>query len=168
MLVVTASMDLREKIIPFDELISWGDSRRKEGKRIVATNGCFDLLHPGHVLYLQQARLEGDLLVVGINGDASVRELKGPTRPLNSEHDRAMVVAALESVGAVTIFPQVRATEFINRVKPHIYVKGGDYSLETLNPEERERVEQHGGKIVLIPFVPGKSTTALLRKAEGK
>ena len=102
--------------------------------------------------------------MVGINGDQSVRELKGPDRPLNDEQDRAAVVAALESVEAVCIFAERAATRFLAAAQPDIYIKGGDYTLETLNQEERRTVEQAGGRIVIIPFVPGKSTTALLKK----
>ena len=111
---------------------------------MVATNGCFDLLHVGHVRYLAAARRLGDVLVVGLNGDESVRALKGEGRPLNSEHDRAEVLAALESVNYVTIFPQVRATAFLEASQPAVYVKGGDYKLETLNPEERGALQRCG------------------------
>lgn len=137
---------------------------REAGRRIVVTNGCFDLLHVGHVAYLEAARGEGDLLLVGVNGDQAVRELKGPGRPINHESDRAAVVAALESVDAVHVFPGTRAADFLRAARPDIYVKGGDYTLETLDPVERKVVEDGGGRIVLIPFVPGKSTTALVQK----
>ena len=137
---------------------------RASGKRLVATNGCFDLLHLGHVTYLEQARLQGDALLVGLNGDQSVRQLKGPDRPVTPEEDRAGVLAALESVDGVCIFADTRATEFLAAAQPDIYVKGGDYTLDTLNQDERRAVEQGGGRIVIIPFVPDKSTTALLKK----
>jgi len=130
----------------------------------VVTNGCFDILHLGHVTYLEAARQFGDALLVGINGDAAVRELKGPGRPVNSEGDRAAVLAALESVGAVCIFPEKTMTRFLAAARPDIYVKGGDYTPDTLNPDERRAVEAAGGRIKIIPFVPGKSTTALLEK----
>ena len=131
---------------------------------LVFTNGCFDLLHLGHVTYRQTARNQGDALLVGVNSDNSVRSLKGPLRPLNNEHDRAAVLAALQAVDAVCIFPETRATRFLEQAQPDIYVKGGDYTLDTLNQEERRAVESHGGRIVIIPFVPGKSTTGLLEK----
>ena len=137
---------------------------RASGKRLVATNGCFDLLHLGHVTYLEQARLQGDALLVGLNGDGSVRQLKGPERPVTPETDRAAVLAALESVDGVCIFAEQTATRFLAAAQPDIYVKGGDYTLDTLNQDERRAVEQHGGRIVIIPFVPGKSITALLKK----
>ena len=124
----------------------------------------FDLLHLGHVTYLENARNFGDALLLGVNGDAGVRELKGPTRPVNSEGDRAGVLAALESITAVCIFPEKTATNFLAAAQPDIYVKGGDYTLETLNQDERRAVESAGGKIMLVPFVPEKSTTSLLEK----
>jgi rfaE bifunctional protein nucleotidyltransferase chain/domain len=155
--------NLEAKIISYDQLPAWREKKRGHGK-LVVTNGCFDLLHLGHVTYLQSARNLGDALLVGVNGDAAVRGLKGQGRPLNSEFDRAAVLAALESVSYVCIFPDVRATEFLARAKPDIYVKGGDYTLETLDQNERRTVEGNGGKIHLISFVPGKSTTAVLQK----
>ncbi len=137
---------------------------RASGKRLVVTNGCFDLLHLGHVTYLETARQQGDALLLGLNGDDAVRQLKGPERPVNAENDRAAVLAALESVDGVCIFTEPTATRFLAAAQPDIYVKGGDYTLATLNQEERRKVEQAGGRIVIIPFVPGKSTTALLNK----
>jgi rfaE bifunctional protein nucleotidyltransferase chain/domain len=137
---------------------------RAKGKKLVVTNGCFDLLHLGHITYLESARATGDALLVGINSDASVRELKGSDRPVNNELDRAAVVAALESVSATCVFTDKSATRFLQVAQPDVWVKGGDYTLETLNQEERRIVESAGGKIVLIPFVPGKSTTSLLEK----
>ena len=157
-------MDFRQKLIPCHALAQWRQDFRRTGRKLVVTNGCFDLLHLGHVTYLQAARQKGDALLVGINGDAAVRGLKGEGRPVNNETDRALVVAALESVTAAVIFPDIRATAFLELARPDIYVKGGDYTLETLNPEERRIVEAAGGSIVLIPFVPGKSTTGLLEK----
>lgn len=134
------------------------------GRRLVVTNGCFDILHAGHVTYLENARDQGDALLVGLNGDGSVRQLKGDGRPVNAENDRALVLAGLESVTGVCIFPQRSATDFLKVAQPDIYVKGGDYTLETLNPAERAAVESGGGKIVIIPFLPGKSTSGLLQK----
>ncbi len=137
---------------------------RASGKRLVVTNGCFDLLHLGHVTYLETARNQGDALLVGVNSDQAVRQLKGPQRPVTSEEDRAAVLAALESVDAVCIFHEKTATRFLAAAQPDIYVKGGDYTLDTLNQEERKAVEGAGGRIVIISFVPGKSTTTLLKK----
>ena len=137
---------------------------RATGKRLVVTNGCFDLLHVGHVTYLENARNQGDALLIGVNGDDAVRQLKGPDRPVTGESDRAAVLAALESVDGICIFPEKTATRFLEAASPDVYVKGGDYTLETLNVHERRAVELAGGKIVIIPFVPGKSTTAILKK----
>ena len=135
------------------------------GKALVFTNGCFDLLHVGHVRYLREARALGDALVVAVNGDASVRALKGPTRPINSEDDRAEVLAALECVDFVVIFHTERVTEVVRTIRPHIYAKGGDYTVASLDPGERSALEQAGAAIRILPLVPGKSTTATLAKA---
>jgi rfaE bifunctional protein nucleotidyltransferase chain/domain len=128
----------------------------------VATNGCFDLLHFGHVSYLERARQMGDVLVVGLNSDASCRQLKGPARPLVPERQRAAVLAALECVDAVVIFREKRAHRFLAAVQPDIYVKGGDYRPETLDPTERAAMGKATVKI--LPFVPGFSTTGLIKK----
>jgi len=128
------------------------------------TNGCFDLLHVGHVRYLQAARALGDALAVGVNGDKSVRELKGENRPVNNERDRAEVLAALECVDFVTIFPEARATRLLELVRPVVYAKGGDYTAETLNAEERAALEKIGAEIRIIPFEKGYSTSGLLKK----
>ena len=157
-------MDFHGKIIAWDKLPAWRAAMRSSGRKLVVTNGCFDILHLGHVTYLENARNFGDALLIGVNGDAGVRELKGPTRPVNAETDRAAVLAALESITAVCIFPEKTATNFLAAAQPDIYVKGGDYTLETLNQDERRAVESAGGKIMLVPFVPGKSTTGLLEK----
>ena len=157
-------MNFRNKIIVWDKLPAWRDAMRAGGKKLVVTNGCFDLLHLGHVSYLESARNLGDALLVGINGDAGTRQLKGPGRPVNAEADRAAVLAALASVDGVCIFADKSATKFLSAARPDIYVKGGDYTLDTLNQEERRVVESAGGKIVIFPLVPGKSTTALLEK----
>jgi D-glycero-beta-D-manno-heptose 1-phosphate adenylyltransferase len=159
-----APMKFREKIIPWERLSEWRASIRAAGKKLVATNGCFDLLHLGHVTYLEDARNRGEALLVGVNSDASVGQLKGPGRPVNSESDRAAILAALESVDAVCIFTEKSSARFLAAVQPDIYAKGGDYTLESLNQEERRIVEQAGGKVVIIPIVPGKSTTTLLKK----
>jgi D-glycero-beta-D-manno-heptose 1-phosphate adenylyltransferase len=157
-------VNFRDKIIAWDKLAEWRKQFRATGKKLVVTNGCFDILHLGHVTYLENARNFGDALLLGVNGDEGVRGLKGPTRPVNIESDRAAVLAALESVTACCIFPEQTATNFLAAAQPDIYVKGGDYTLETLNQDERRAVESAGGKIVLVPFVPGKSTTSLLEK----
>lgn len=157
-------MNFRDKIIAWDDLPKWRKAFRATGKKLVVTNGCFDILHLGHVTYLENARNFGDALLIGVNSDSAVRGLKGPSRPVNSETDRASVLAALHSVDGVCIFTDTTATKFLAAAQPDIYVKGGDYTLDTLNQDERRAVESNGGKIALVPFVPGKSTTGLLEK----
>jgi D-glycero-beta-D-manno-heptose 1-phosphate adenylyltransferase len=155
---------MRAKIIHTEELAARAQELRAAGKKLVFTNGCFDLLHVGHVRYLQAARALGDILVVGVNGDQSVRELKGAGRPINNERDRAEVLAALECVDLVTVFPEVRATRILEAVAPAVYAKGGDYTAETLNAEERDALEKTGTEIRIIPFEKGYSTSGLLEK----
>ena len=152
------------KIVELQELFHLCEKLRMDGKKIVATNGCFDLLHIGHVRYLQAARALGDFLVVGLNGDRSVRELKGTGRPITTEADRAEVVAALQCVDLVTIFPQMRATQFLLAVRPAIYVKGGDYSPESLDEEERAVLTEIGAATRLVPFETGYSTSGLIEQ----
>jgi len=155
-------------ILALDEVAAYRAQLRKEGRTVVATNGCFDLLHVGHLRYLTEARAFGDFLWVGLNGDASVRELKGLGRPLVPEADRAELLAAWRIVDAVTIFPEVRATEFLKVVQPDVYVKGGDYKPETLNPEEGAALKACGARIEIVHLVPGKSTTSLVKKMAEK
>jgi rfaE bifunctional protein nucleotidyltransferase chain/domain len=138
---------------------------RKQGKTIVTTNGCFDILHVGHVRILKQAKSLGDVLVVGINSDASVRDLKGPERPINNQDDRAELLASLECVDVVSIFTEGTPVEFIKVVKPDIHVKGADYKPQDL--EETPVVESLGGRIEILPLVPQKSTTSLVQKIRG-
>ena len=154
------------KILSHSELSRRADEIRQAGQRLVLTNGCFDLLHVGHVRYLQQARKLGDFLVVAVNGDDSVRALKGAGRPLNSEDDRAEVLAALECVDFVTIFPDVRATQVIEALRPAIYVKGGDYTLESLDPEEVTALKRVGAEIKTLPLISGKSTSSLIERMQ--
>jgi rfaE bifunctional protein nucleotidyltransferase chain/domain len=160
---------LSGKILALDEVAAYREGLRKRGRRVVATNGCFDLLHVGHLRYLTEARALGDFLWVGLNGDASVRELKGEGRPLVAEADRAELLAAWRVVDAVTIFPEVRATSFLRVVQPDIYAKGGDYTVASLNPEEAEALRACDARVEIVKLVPGKSTTNLVKKmAENK
>ena len=152
------------KVLTFDQLAEKAAEFRSAGRKLVATNGCFDLLHVGHVRYLQAARRLGDALVVGVNGDESVRALKGESRPLNSERDRAEVLAGLECVDFVAVFPELRATEFLKCAQPAIYVKGGDYKPETLDAEERAALSEMDTHIEIIPFEPGYSTSGLIKR----
>lgn len=152
------------KVIDLLELAGRCEKLRAAGKKLVATNGCFDLLHVGHVRYLQAARALGDLLVVGLNSDRSVRQLKGAGRPITTENDRAEMLAGLECVDLVTIFPEIRATKFLAAVRPAVYVKGGDYTSATLDEEERAMLKEIGATIRLIPFETGYSTSGLIEK----
>jgi rfaE bifunctional protein nucleotidyltransferase chain/domain len=155
---------MKEKIITAEQASALGTEMRESGRKLVFTNGCFDLLHAGHVRYLQAARKLGDALLVAINGDESVRALKGEGRPLNRAEDRAEVIAALESVDHVVIFPEVRATQLLERVRPAIYVKGGDYTPASLHSDERAALERIGTEIRILPFEAGHSTSGLLEK----
>ena len=137
---------------------------QKGKKKVVFTNGCFDILHAGHVKYLARARELGDLLVVGLNSDASVKRLKGEARPINSQDDRACVLSGLGFVDYVVIFDEDTAEELIAKVHPAVYVKGGDYTPETL-PEARI-VERYGGEVAFIPLVAGKSTTNIIQRMQ--
>ena len=155
---------MNSKILTLDQLRAESRRLRAEGKRVAATNGCFDILHVGHVRYLAAAQKLGDVLVVGLNGDDSVCQLKGQGRPLNRERDRAEVLAALESVDYVTIFPEKRATNFLRAAQPSVYAKGGDYTTDTLDPEERAVLDDSGTRIEIIPFEKGYSTSELLTR----
>ena len=136
-------------------------------KKLVFTNGCFDLLHVGHVRYLATARHLGDLLVVGLNSDDSVRELKGGNRPINMQADRAEVLAALEAVDHVIVFEETRVTELLKDLRPDIYTKGGDYIRASLDPGERRLLDALGTRIEILPLVEGKSTTNLIEAIKG-
>lgn len=157
-------MDFRDKIIPFARVAAWRERLRAAGQRLVVTNGCFDILHAGHVTYLAAARALGDALLVGLNSDASVRALKGAGRPVNPEQDRATVLAALSAVDGVCVFEEVDALRFLAEVKPDIYAKGGDYTSETINQPERRLIESGGGRVVILPGVPGRSTSNVIAK----
>ena len=152
------------KVLTLPQAARWAAAARRRGRRVVATNGCFDLLHFGHISYLQRARALGDLLIVGLNGDRSVRDLKGAGRPLVPQRRRAAVLAALSCVDAVVIFPQKRAHRFLAIVRPDVYVKGGDYRPETLDARERAVLTTVGSRIRILPFVKGISTTRLIGK----
>ena len=152
------------KIVELEDLSDRCEKLRSAGKKIVATNGCFDLLHVGHVRYLQAARALGDLLVVGLNGDRSVHELKGAGRPLTIQRDRAEILAALACVDLVTVFPDLRAAKFLAAVRPTIYVKGGDYTPRTLDAEELAILKEIETAIRLIPFETGYSTSGLIEQ----
>ena len=149
-------------IIPREHIKEVCAATRAKGATVVFTNGCFDVLHAGHVRYLAKARAMGDFLVIGLNSDASVRRLKGNNRPINTEDDRAEVLDALRAVDAVTIFGEPTAEALIEIVRPDVYVKGGDYTLETL-PEARI-VTGYGGRVEFVPLVEGRSTTNVIER----
>ena len=149
-------------LIPADKIEFFCEALREAGQKVVFTNGCFDILHAGHVRYLNEARAQGDCLVLGLNSDESVRRLKGPSRPVNNELDRAEVVGALESVDYVVLFGEQTAETLIAKVRPAVYVKGGDYTLDTL--PEAKIVQSYGGRVHFVQMVPGRSTTNVIRK----
>ncbi len=153
---------MKTKILSLGELTQRAQEIRQDGRQLVLTNGCFDLLHVGHVRYLQRARELGDALAVAVNGDESVRALKGEGRPINPAADRAEILAALACVDFVTIFPELRATKVIAAIQPAIYAKGGDYSAASLNPEELSALRSAGARVEILPLVPGRSTSGLL------
>ena len=157
----------RGRIVTAEELSAIRDGMDSAGQRLVFTNGCFDLLHAGHVRYLQQARELGDALAVGLNSDRSVRELKGEGRPINPQDDRAEVLAALGCVDYVVVFDGKRATDVLRTVRPHLYAKGGDYTPDSLDPEERGALSAAESEIKILPLVPGRSTTTVVERLRG-
>lgn len=142
------------------------DILRRAGLKIVFTNGCFDILHAGHVEYLSTAKSFGDVLIVGLNDDDSVRRLKGSSRPINCQEDRAKVLLSLKAVDHVIFFGEQTAENLIAEVKPNVYVKGGDYTLQTL--PEAKIVQQHGGRVEFVNLLAGRSTTNIVDKIAGK
>jgi len=155
--------DPRRKVMSWHSLAEW---RVRQPGRVVFTNGVFDLLHPGHVDVLVGARVRGDVLVVGLNSDASVKRLKGPDRPVRSEGERAYVVAALEAVDAVTLFEQDTPLQLVQFLQPDVIVKGGDYSPDTV--VGADDVRARGGEVVIIPLTPGHSTTSTIDRLRGR
>jgi len=157
---------MTQKILSRHELLVERARLRADGKRLVFTNGVFDILHVGHVRYLQQARALGDVLLVAINNDASVRELKGEGRPLMNENERAEILAALEAVDYITIFDDISPRSLIAELLPDVLVKGGDYALDQIHG--REEVEAAGGCVVSLPFVEGVSTSGIIQRMTKK
>ena len=151
-----------------DAAAEWRAELRRQERTLAVTNGCFDILHRGHAEYLAAARATADALLVLVNSDDSVRALKGPDRPINSEYDRAYLLASMRCVDAVLIFDAVRCAHELDVLAPDAYAKGGDYTLETLEKTERAALLRHGVKVHFIPFVPGHSTTLILKKAGGR
>ena len=152
-------------LIPAERIEDFCAALREAGQQVAFTNGCFDILHAGHVRYLNEARAQGDCLVLGLNSDESVRRLKGPERPINSELDRAEVVGALKSVDYVVLFGEQTAESLIAKVRPAVYVKGGDYTVDTL--PEAKIVQSYGGRVHFVKMVEGRSTTNVIKKISG-
>src|SRR5687767_12391060 len=160
---------MRKKVLSVAEAVAFVEHLRHTGREVVFTNGVFDLLHPGHVRYLQDARREGDALVVAVNSDHSVRAIKGPNRPLNPEHERAEVLAGLACVDAVVVFDEDNPQQIISRLQPDVLVKGADWAADAI--VGREAVEARGGRVVRIEVVPGYSTShivARMQETEGR
>ncbi|HYD82635.1 MAG TPA: adenylyltransferase/cytidyltransferase family protein [Opitutus sp.] len=157
-------------VLPLPKLRTLDNARREReqlaaaGQKVVLTNGCFDLLHTGHLYFLQEAAKLGDALFVALNGDASVRALKGPHRPIQSAHERAYALAALACVHTVVVFDEPRLVREIEALRPDIYAKAGDYSLATLDSSERDALHAVGAEVRFLPFLPNFSTTALLKR----
>ena len=148
------------------EVLTWRDKLRRDNVRLGVTNGCFDLLHRGHADYLAKARLACDQLLVLVNSDASIRQVKGPGRPIVPEDDRVYMLGALECVDAVLMFTSPHCTDLFAQIKPDVYIKGGDYTEETLVREEYLLLKSIGVEFVFIPFVPGLSTTGMIERIQ--
>lgn len=153
-----------DKIVSLDRAFELVDELKRQGKRVVFTNGCFDLLHPGHTRYLSQARALGDVLIVAVNSDRTVTALKGQGRPIFPELERAEILAALEAVSYVTIFDDLTPQAVIARMLPYVLAKGGDWSLDQI--VGRAEVESAGGKVVAVPVIPGFSTSSIIHAAQ--
>jgi D-glycero-beta-D-manno-heptose 1-phosphate adenylyltransferase len=152
-------------VLSLPEVVAWIEHQRYDGKTIVFTNGVFDLLHPGHVRYLQDARREGDVLIVGVNSDRSVREIKGPERPITAETERAELLAALDCVDAVFVFDEADPQRVIDRLQPDVLAKGADWPADRIIG--RDTVEARGGRVVRIPLAEGYSSSAIIKKIQG-
>lgn len=151
-----------EKLIEKENLNNIIKKLKSENKKIVFTNGCFDILHAGHVRYLKESKKFGDILIVGLNSDVSVKKIKGESRPINPEMDRAEVLAGLEAVSYIVLFDETSPVKLLEEIKPDIYTKGADYTVETLS--EAKTVLSYGGKIEFIKFLEGRSTTKIIDK----
>ncbi len=153
---------MKNKIKNLEELKKIRSKYKNRSEKVVFTNGCFDLLHIGHVRYLYEAKNQGDILIVALNSDSSVKKLKGNNRPIINESERAELLAALEMIDYIIIFEELTAKKLINNIKPDIYVKGGDYSKDSLT--EWTTVEKNGGEVRLLKEIKGRSTTSLIKK----
>ena len=157
-----------ETLLDVGQALAWRQGLSDDRRTLAVTNGCFDILHRGHVEYLNRARELADCLLVLLNSDISVRALKGPSRPVNCQSDRAFVLAALRCVDAVLIFEEPRCTKLFTLLRPDVYVKGGDYNIDTINSEEKAALLGVNAQIRFIPLVPGFSTTSLLDEVKQK
>ena len=153
-----------KKIISSSGLTKSIRKHQEHGEKVVWTNGCFDIIHLGHIFYLEHAKKEGDKLIVGLNSDASVKMIKGTDRPIIPEDERARVLAALECVDYITIFREESPLNLLKKLRPDKYVKGGDYTIDTINQDERRLMESYGIEIVLMPKIEGSSTTNVISK----
>lgn len=156
--------DPTSRVMNLEQAVCWRNSLKMTGKKLVVTNGCFDILHRGHAVYLHASRNSGDALLVLLNSDASIRNLKGESRPVNDQESRAILLASLAAVDAVVIFDSEICADELRAIQPDIYVKGGDYTVETLNPIERQALLECGCQFKFIPFVNGFSTTSIIQK----
>jgi D-beta-D-heptose 7-phosphate kinase/D-beta-D-heptose 1-phosphate adenosyltransferase len=162
---VVKRSDVRKKVLSLPEAVALVEHLRHDGRTVVFSNGVFDILHPGHVRYLQDARNEGDALIIGVNSDRSVRAIKGSSRPITSEQERAEVLAALSAVTAVVIFDEDDPLRLIDRLQPDVLVKGADWAQDRIIG--RETVEARGGRVIRIPLAEGYSTSAIIKKIQG-
>ena len=156
--------NIADDILTLEEAVKWRKAMKEKNLTVAVTNGCFDLLHRGHAVYLDAARKEADALLVLVNSDASVRALKGPERPLQNEDDRAFLLCSLKAVDKAVIFNSPRCDKELEALAPDVYVKGGDYTVDSLDPGERSALEKSNSRIVFISFVPGRSSTNIIRK----
>ena len=155
---------LKNKLITLDKVVEYVGDLKKEGKTVVFTNGCFDIIHKGHIDYLRKSRLLGDCLIIGLNSDDSIKILKGNSRPINQAHDRAFVLEAMDFVDYIVIFDEGTPLELIKHIKPNVYTKGGDYDLDNIIGYGigKNIIENYGGEVRLIPLVSDISTTAII------
>ncbi len=158
--------EIQGKIMSMDSAIEWRKKLTDKNNRLVMTNGCFDLIHRGHIEYMLAARSKGDKLLIAVNSDKSVQSIKGPDRPLNSEDDRSLVLASMGFIDGIIIFNTPRCDKIIEAIKPDIYAKGADYNIDTIDQTERKALEAAGSEIAFISFVPGYSTTSIIKKMD--
>jgi D-glycero-beta-D-manno-heptose 1-phosphate adenylyltransferase len=153
-----------DKVLTLEAALAWRERLCQAGRHVVVTNGCFDLLHPGHVDYLNRSRNLGDALLVAINSDASLRRLKGPERPIFPEDHRTLMLGSLAAVDVVLVFDTPDCVELLRQLRPDTYVKGGDYTADTINQAERAALAEVGARLAFLPFLPGYSSSALLAR----